>query len=93
MDVEQSFLSWMRIFQTQLSNSEFFFKVPGFYCKTFRELSEVKSWKEDVLHRIVDSFLSLRFPMFLVLNKADLPTACKHIDRFVWLNLLLGSTQ
>jgi len=44
----------------------------------------MKSWKEDVLHKIVDSFLDLRFPMFLVLNKADLPGADRNVERLAY---------
>ncbi|XP_071129195.1 uncharacterized protein [Mytilus edulis] len=46
-----------------------------------RELSCLPDWKEDTVHRIVDHFLKLRFPMLLVLNKADLTTSESNIKR------------
>ena len=52
-----------------------------FYICIFRELSNISSWDEKVLHNIVDEFLNLRFPMLLVLNKADRDGAHSHIER------------
>ncbi|XP_033741210.1 uncharacterized GTP-binding protein YGR210C-like [Pecten maximus] len=46
-----------------------------------RELGAIAGWKESVLHQIVDHFLRLRFPMLLVLNKADKPEANTIIQR------------
>ncbi|XP_069124327.1 uncharacterized protein [Argopecten irradians] len=46
-----------------------------------RELGAIAGWKESVLHQIVDQFLRLRFPMLLVLNKADKPEATTIIER------------
>ena len=48
----------------------------------------ISTWNESVLHRIVDSFLKVRFPMMLVLNKADTDTASAIIERFV-LNIII----
>ena len=59
-------------------------KLSNYFNLYFRELAEMKSWKEDVLHKIVDSFLDLRFPMFLVLNKADLPGADSNVERLAY---------
>lgn len=48
---------------------------------TESELSKIKTWEDKVLHRIVDCFLNLRFPILLVLNKADKETATDIIAR------------
>ncbi|XP_021348964.1 uncharacterized GTP-binding protein YGR210C-like isoform X2 [Mizuhopecten yessoensis] len=45
------------------------------------ELGGIAGWKESVLHQIVDHFLRLRFPMLLVLNKADKPESTAIIQR------------
>ncbi|KAJ3208715.1 hypothetical protein HDU67_006584 [Dinochytrium kinnereticum] len=36
--------------------------------------------------RVVDSFLEVRFPILLALNKADLPTSARHIQRILGTN-------
>lgn len=48
---------------------------------TESELSKIKTWDDKVLHRIVDCFLNIRFPILLVLNKADKETATDIITR------------
>lgn len=48
---------------------------------TESELSKIKTWDDKVLHRIVDCFLNIRFPILLVLNKADKETATDIIAR------------
>ncbi|XP_048762681.1 uncharacterized protein LOC125671198 [Ostrea edulis] len=45
------------------------------------ELSKIKTWDDKVLHQIVDSFLNIRFPILLVLNKADREPATDIITR------------
>lgn len=45
------------------------------------DLGKIYSWNEEVLHKIVDEFLSLRFPILLALNKADKDGADIHIQR------------
>lgn len=55
--------------------------IQVFYVPFFSELACLPEWKEDVLHNIIDNFLRLRFPMLLVLNKADLPTSELNINR------------
>lgn len=46
-----------------------------------RDLGKICTWSENVLHRIVDEFLSLRFPVLLALNKADKDGADIHVQR------------
>ncbi|XP_048248057.1 uncharacterized GTP-binding protein C428.15-like [Haliotis rufescens] len=46
-----------------------------------KELSRLSSWNGDVLHNIVTEFLSVRFPMLIVLNKCDSDTAKDNIER------------
>lgn len=46
-----------------------------------RELGNISTWDDKVLHDIVDNFLGLRFPVLLALNKADMAEAEKHICR------------
>ncbi|XP_060063363.1 uncharacterized protein LOC132543862 isoform X2 [Ylistrum balloti] len=46
-----------------------------------RELGAIAGWKESTLHQIVDHFLGLRFPMLLVLNKADKAESTAIIHR------------
>lgn len=48
---------------------------------TESELSKIKTWDDKVLHRIVDCFLNIRFPILLALNKADKETATDIITR------------
>ncbi|XP_061168004.1 uncharacterized protein LOC133176957 isoform X2 [Saccostrea echinata] len=45
------------------------------------ELSKIKTWDSKVLHQIVDSFLNIRFPTLLVLNKADKESSTDIISR------------
>nr|XP_022314294.1 uncharacterized GTP-binding protein YGR210C-like isoform X2 [Crassostrea virginica] len=45
------------------------------------ELSMMKTWDDTVLHQIVDCFLSIRFPILLVLNKVDKDTATDIVTR------------
>eukprot|EP00939_MAST-03C_sp_MAST-3C-sp1_P001789 g1789.t1 len=44
---------------------------------------ELPRWKQParMLHRIVAHFLRIRFPILLALNKADLPSASRHVER------------
>lgn len=51
-------------------------------CSLYSELSNIKTWDDKVLHRIVDCFLNIRFPILLVLNKADKETATDIITRY-----------
>lgn len=51
-------------------------------CILYSELSKIKTWDDKVLHRIVDCFLNIRFPILLVLNKADKETATDIITRY-----------
>ncbi|XP_067671050.1 uncharacterized protein [Haliotis asinina] len=46
-----------------------------------KELSRISSWSDDMLHSIVTEFLAVRFPMLVVLNKCDSPTAMDNIQR------------
>nr|CAB3264560.1 obg-like ATPase 1 [Phallusia mammillata] len=39
------------------------------------------TWSDDVLRRLVDSFVDVRFPMLLVLNKSDASSSHANIDR------------
>eukprot|EP00947_MAST-08B_sp_MAST-8B-sp1_P003042 g3042.t1 len=51
---------------------------------TERELNEkLPLWPDPAvkLHRLVAHFLRIRFPVLLALNKADLPTAARHVQR------------
>ena len=48
----------------------------------FRRLSELPTWKEEILHDIIDAFLKIRFPTYLVLNKVDTTTAEENIARY-----------
>lgn len=57
---------------------------------SYRMLSTLPQWDEDVLHRIVDVFLQIRFPVLNVLNKCDMPSSAANIQRLdaiiaVWL--------
>ena len=47
-----------------------------------RELSNIGSWSDDVLHKIVTQFIAVRFPVYLVLNKADTPAAVDNIIKY-----------
>lgn len=51
-------------------------------CILYSELSKIKTWDDKVPHRIVDCFLNIRFPILLVLNKADKETATDIIARY-----------
>ncbi len=57
--------------------------IEALFFATFRELSNLKNWEEKTLHAIVDNFLRIRFPTFLVLNKCDTATAEANIERCV----------
>ena len=46
-----------------------------------RALGGLPDWGASQVHRIVAHFLRLRFPILLLLNKADAPTAPAHIAR------------
>lgn len=37
-----------------------------------KDTADIQNWTEDHIHKIVDTFLLVRFPTVLVLNKADL---------------------
>lgn len=55
--------------------------------KTIRLLSSsdleenLPTWSDDVLHRLVDSFLAVRFPILLVLNKSDISSSSANIEK------------
>ena len=50
---------------------------------SFSELSNLPNWQDSVLQRLVKQFVSTRFPIYLVLNKADVPSAEDNIKRWV----------
>ena len=66
-----------------MNNTDF---VTTLLILCFRELGNISTWDDSVLHNIVDSFLQLRFPMLLVLNKSDSAEAATHIQRIGELN-------
>ena len=45
------------------------------------DLSPVSEWGESELHALVAHFLAVRFPVLLVLDKADLPAAKQNVQR------------
>ena len=65
-----------------ISDGTFFFHAAAKMSFYFRELTNIASWDDKVLHDIVDNFLHLRFPVLLVLNKADMQGADIHIQRY-----------
>lgn len=42
-------------------------------------LDHLETWDAGDLHRLVSSFLGVRFPMALALNKSDLPSAAQYV--------------
>ena len=46
-----------------------------------KEPSDIHLWKEDEVHRLVDTFMDFRFPTILVANKCDMPGADLNIAR------------
>ncbi|XP_077999773.1 uncharacterized protein LOC144452545 [Glandiceps talaboti] len=48
-----------------------------------RELAvNLPTWNNQVVHNLVKEFIKIRFPMLLVLNKADVKTARENVLRF-----------
>ncbi|KAL8561770.1 hypothetical protein ACOMHN_010705 [Nucella lapillus] len=46
-----------------------------------KELSNVAQWSDQVLQRLVNHFVKIRFPILLALNKCDVASAADHIQR------------
>jgi hypothetical protein len=43
-------------------------------------LDHIQEWDQADVHRLVSTFLGVRFPMALALNKCDLPSSAKHVQ-------------
>lgn len=46
-----------------------------------KEPSEMETWNEDMVHKVVNQFIEERFPTILVLNKIDLPESDANIAK------------
>jgi ribosome-binding ATPase YchF (GTP1/OBG family) len=47
----------------------------------FNNKDPLESWQEETVRSFVDTFLDVRFPTIIALNKIDLPDSDKNIDR------------
>ena len=45
-----------------------------------RALNHIDEWDQGDVHRLVSTFLGVRFPMALALNKCDLPSSRDYVD-------------
>ena len=59
------------------------FQSVGFTDQRLENLKQIPDAEsQGLVHKLVDTFLQMRFPILLALNKADLPNAKTNIEQF-----------
>ena len=59
-------------------------EVEAYLDKTYQRehaLSDLRNWDQADIHLLVSTYLGVRFPMTLALNKCDLPSSLSYIDK------------